>query len=105
MLRVHFLHLIGGGIARHIPMHVCDIAFSRKRATHHVVSYAVCFPHNMMVRHWSSKDSFGMLDILDRPVDGVSLGFLVDLKHEAYQELAIAKDPDWESEVWARVDQ
>ena len=45
-----------------------------------------------------------MLDILNCPVDGVSLGFLVDPEHEAYQELAIAKDPDRELEVWARVD-
>ena len=36
---------------------------------------------------------------------GVLLGFLVDPEHEAYQELAVAKDPDQESEVRARVNQ
>ena len=46
-----------------------------------------------------------MLDVLNRPVDGVSLGLLVDPEHEVYQELAVAKDPDRESEVWARVGQ
>ena len=45
-----------------------------------------------------------MLDVLDCPVDGVSLGFLIDPEHEAYQELAIAKNPDQESEVQAIVD-
>ena len=44
-----------------------------------------------------------MLDILDCLVDGVLLGLLVDPEHEVYQELAIAKDPDQELEVRARV--
>ena len=47
----------------------------------------------------------GSFDILDHPVDGVSLGLFVDPEHEAYQELAVAKEPDRESEVWAGVDQ
>ena len=58
-----------------------------------------------MICHQSSQGPFGSFDVLDRPVDGVSLGFLVDPEHEAYQELAVAKDPDRESEVWARVNQ
>ena len=46
-----------------------------------------------------------MLHILDHPVDDVSLGFLADLEHEAYQELAVTEDPDWESEVRSGVKQ
>ena len=35
----------------------------------------------------------------------MSLGLLVDSEHKAYQELAVAKDPDRKSEVGAGVDQ
>ena len=46
-----------------------------------------------------------MFDVLDCPVDGVSLGLLVDPEHESYQKLAVAKDSDRESEIGAGVDQ
>ena len=58
-----------------------------------------------MVCHQSSQGPLGSFDILDRPVDGMSLGLLVDPEHEAYQELAVAKDPDQETEIRAGVDQ
>ena len=58
-----------------------------------------------MIRHWSSQCPFGSFDVLDRPVDGVLLGFLVDPEHESYQKLAVAKDSDRESEIRAGVDQ
>ena len=35
----------------------------------------------------------------------MSLGLLVDLEHETYQELDVAKDPDRESEIRAGVNQ
>ena len=57
----------------------------------------------MTVCHWSAKDPLSMLHVLYHPVDGVSLGSLADVEHEAYQELAVAKDPDWELEVRLRV--
>ena len=59
----------------------------------------------MTIRHWPSQGPFGMFDVLNRPVDGMSLGFFVDPEHETYQELAVAKDPDRESEIRAGVDQ
>ena len=71
----------------------------------HVICYAVCLSRNMTICHRTSQGPFGSLHVLDCPVDGVSLGLLVDSEHKAYQELAVAKDPDRESEVWARVNQ
>ena len=59
----------------------------------------------MTICHRPSQGPFGLFDILDRAVDGVLLGLLVDLEHESYQELAVAKDPDRESEIQAGVDQ
>ena len=58
-----------------------------------------------MVYHQSTQRLFGSFDVLDRPVDGMLLGLLVDPEHKAYQELAVAKDPDRESEIRAGVDQ
>ena len=71
---------------------------------YHVVCHAVSLLHDTAVCNRSAQDSLGMLDVLDHPIYGVSLGLLVDPEHEAYQELAIAKDPDRESEIQARVD-
>ena len=82
-----------------------DIAFGRQSPACHVICYAVGLSRNMMIRHWSSQGPFGLFDVLDRPVDGVSLGILVDPEHESYQKLAVAKDSDRESEIRAGVDQ
>ena len=71
----------------------------------HVIRYAVGFTRDLTVRDRPSQGPFGSFDVLDCPVDGMSLGLLVDPEHEMYQELAIAKDPNRELEVWARVDQ
>ena len=105
LLRVHLIQLIGRSISWHVPLHVCDVAFGRQSAAGHVICYAVRFPRNMVVRHWSTQGPLGSFDVLNHPVDGMSLGFLVDPEHEAYQELAVAKDPDRELEIRARVDQ
>ena len=59
----------------------------------------------MTVHHQSTQGPFGSFDVLERPVDGMSLGLLVDPEQKAYQELAVAKDPDRESEIRAEVDQ
>ena len=57
----------------------------------------------MTVCHRSTQGPLGSFDVLDHPVDGMSLGLLVDPEHEVYQELAVAEDPDRESEVWVSV--
>ena len=59
----------------------------------------------MMVRQQSSQGPLDLLDVLGRPVDGMLLGLLVDPEHETYQELAVAKDPDWKLEIRAGVNQ
>ena len=59
----------------------------------------------MTVRHWPTQRLLGSFDVLDRPVDGMSLGLLIDLKNETYQELAVTKDPNRGSEIQAGVDQ
>ena len=46
-----------------------------------------------------------MLDILNCPVDGMSLELLVDPKHKTYQELAVTKDPDRKLEIQVGLDQ
>ena len=105
LLGIHLVQLVGRSISWHVPLHVCDIAFGRQGVACHVICYTVRFPCNMTLRHRSTQGPLGSFDVLDRPVDGMFLGLLVDPEHEAYQELAVAKDSDRESEVRAGVDQ
>ena len=105
LLCVHLVQLVGRSIRWHVPLHVCYVAFGCQGAACHVIRYAVHFPCNVTVRHRPSQGPLGLFDVLDRPVDGVSLGLLVDPEHESYQELAVAKDPDGESENRAGVNQ
>ena len=105
LLRVHLIQLIGRSIGWHVPLHVCDVAFGRQGAACHVVCKAVCFPRNMTVCHRSTQGPLSLFDVLDRPIDGMSLGLLVNPEHEAYQELAVAKDPDRELEIRVGIDQ
>ena len=104
-MRIHFIQLIGRGVGWHVSLHVCDVAFGRQSSACHVICHAVGLSRNVTIRHWSSQGPFGSFDVLDRPVDGVSLGLLIDPKHEAYQELAVAKDPDRESEIRVGINQ
>ena len=102
---LHLVQLVGRSIRWHVPLHIGDIAFGRQGAACHVIRYAVHFSRNMTVCHRPTQGSLGSFDVLNHPVDGMLLGLFIDLKHEAYQELAVAKDPDRESEIWAGVDQ
>ena len=89
----------------YVPLHICDVAFGLQSLACHIIRYAVHFLCDVTVCHWPSQALFSSFDILDHPVDGVPLGLLIDPEHESYQELAVAKDPDRESEIWAGVDQ
>ena len=71
----------------------------------HVIPHVVSILSDMVVCHKATYGLFGVLDILDLPVDGVLLGLLVDPEHEADQELPVTKYPDRELEVWSRVKQ
>ena len=105
MLSVYLIHLIRRGIGWYVSLHVCDVALGRQSSACHVIRYAISLSRNVAICHRPSQGPFGSFDIFDRPVDGVSLRLLVDPEHEADQELAVAKDPDRESEVRAGVDQ
>ena len=58
----------------------------------------------MVIHHWFFQDPFGVLDIVNCPIDGMSRGILVDLEHEVYQKLSVAKNSAWELEVRSGVD-
>ena len=105
LLCVHLVQLVGRSISWHVPLHVCDIAFGLQSMACHVIHYAVRLSRNMTVHHRPTQGPLGLFDVLDRPVDGMLLGFLVDPEHEAYQEIAVTKDPDRESKIRTRVDQ
>ena len=102
LLRVHILQLVGRRVRRGFAGPERDVALRGQGSASHVICHRVGVPRNVPVGDGSAESPLGPPYFLYRPIDGMPLRSFVDPQHKADQQLAVAEDPDWQSEVGAR---